>query len=178
MSFCCDTKCLSWMYTHVPSWECPGGSVSNESACSAGDLGLIPELGRSPGEGNGNPLQCSCLENPMDGGAWLATVHQIARVEHDLATFCTGGVYTSKLLSQFVPSSPSPSSPHVHSLHMYFYSCPANKFICTTFLDSIDALINDTCFSLSGLTSLSMIISRSIHGAANGISFTLLCNRN
>ena len=48
----------------------PGGSDAEESACSTGDLGLIPGLGRLPGEGNGNPLQYSCLENPMDGGAW------------------------------------------------------------------------------------------------------------
>ncbi|CAI9157067.1 unnamed protein product [Rangifer tarandus platyrhynchus] len=48
----------------------PGGSDSKASACNAGDLGLIPGLGRSPGKGNGNPLQYSCLENPMDGGAW------------------------------------------------------------------------------------------------------------
>ena len=48
------------------------------SACNVGDLGLIPGLGRFPGEGNGNPLQCSCLENPMDGGAWWATVHGVA----------------------------------------------------------------------------------------------------
>ena len=47
----------------------PGGSDGKESACSAGDMGLIPGLGRSPGEGNGNPLQYSCLENPMDRGA-------------------------------------------------------------------------------------------------------------
>ena len=46
------------------------------SACNAGDPGLIPGLGRSPGEGNGNPLQYSCLENSMDGGAWWATVHR------------------------------------------------------------------------------------------------------
>ena len=48
----------------------PGGSEVKVSACNAGDLGSVPGLGRSPGEGNGNPLQCSCLENPMDGGAW------------------------------------------------------------------------------------------------------------
>ena len=48
----------------------PGGLAGKESACSAGDLGLIPGLGRSPGEGNGNPLQYSYLENPMEGGAW------------------------------------------------------------------------------------------------------------
>ena len=48
------------------------GSDSKESACNAGDLGLIPGSGRSPGEGNGNRFQYSCLENPMDGGAWQA----------------------------------------------------------------------------------------------------------
>ena len=48
----------------------PGGSDGKESACKAGNPGLIPGLGRSPGEGNGNPAQYSCLENPMDGGAW------------------------------------------------------------------------------------------------------------
>ena len=48
---------------------------SKESTCNAGDLGSIPGLGRHPGEGNGNPLQYSCLKNPMDRGAWWATVH-------------------------------------------------------------------------------------------------------
>ena len=48
----------------------PGGSDGKTSAYNAGDLGSIPGSGRSPGEGNGNPLQCSCLENPMDGGSW------------------------------------------------------------------------------------------------------------
>ena len=52
----------------------PGGSDSKESACNAGVSGVIPGLGRSPGEGNGNPLQYFCLENPMDRGAWRATV--------------------------------------------------------------------------------------------------------
>ena len=56
----------------------PGGSGSNESAHNAGDRGSIPESGRSPGEGNGYPLQYSCLENSMDIGAWLATVHGVA----------------------------------------------------------------------------------------------------
>ena len=54
----------------------PGGS--EVKACNAGDLGLIPGLGRSSGEGNGNPLQYFCLENPMDEGAWWATVHGVA----------------------------------------------------------------------------------------------------
>ena len=51
-------------------WGFPNGSDGTVSACNAGDLGSIPGLGRSPGEGNGNPLQYSCLENPMDGRAW------------------------------------------------------------------------------------------------------------
>ena len=50
-----------------------------ESACNAGDQGLIPGLGTSPGGGNGNPLQYSCLENPMDRGAWWETIHRIAQ---------------------------------------------------------------------------------------------------
>ena len=61
-------------------------SVGKESACNAGDLGLIPGSGRSPGEGNGNPPQCSCLENPMDRGAWQATICVVVRVRHDLVT--------------------------------------------------------------------------------------------
>ena len=64
----------------------PHSLVGKKSACHAGDLGLISGSGRSPGEGNGNPLQYSCLENPMDRGALQATVHGVAREEHDLAT--------------------------------------------------------------------------------------------
>ena len=56
----------------------PSGSDSKQSACSVGDLGSIPVSGRSPGEGNGNPLQYSCLEKSTDRGAWWATVHAIA----------------------------------------------------------------------------------------------------
>ena len=57
----------------------PGGAEVKASACNAGDLGSISGLGRSPAEGNGNPLQYSCLENPMDKGAWWATVHGVAK---------------------------------------------------------------------------------------------------
>ena len=63
----------------------PGGS--DGKASHAGDLGSIPGLGRSPGEGNGNPLQYSCLENPMDGGAWLAIVHGVAKSRTRLSDF-------------------------------------------------------------------------------------------
>ena len=55
----------------------PGGSVVKNPPAKARDVGLLPGLGRSPGEGNGNPLQYSCLENPMDGGTWWATVHGV-----------------------------------------------------------------------------------------------------
>ena len=64
----------------------PCSSVGKESACSAGDPGSIPGSGKFPGEGNGNPLLFSCLENPMDRGAWQATVHGVAKVGHDLET--------------------------------------------------------------------------------------------
>ena len=57
----------------------PGGSEDKVSACNAGDPGSIPGLGKSPGEGNGDPFQYSCLENPMDRGAWRATVHGVSK---------------------------------------------------------------------------------------------------
>ena len=57
----------------------PGGSDREESTCNAGDPGSIPRSGRSPGEGNGHPFQYSCLEKPMDTGAWRATVHGITK---------------------------------------------------------------------------------------------------
>ena len=59
-----------------------GGAVVNNPPANARDAGLIPGSGRSPGEGNGNPLQYSCLGNPMDRGAWQATVPGVARVRH------------------------------------------------------------------------------------------------
>ena len=61
----------------------PSSSDDKESACNVGDPGLISGLGRPPGEGNSNPLQYSCLENPMHGGAWWATVVGSLRVGHD-----------------------------------------------------------------------------------------------
>ena len=72
---------LMW---RTDSWEkkilgYPSGSIGKESVCNAGDLGSIPGSGRSPGEGNGNPLQYSCLENATDKGARLATVREISK---------------------------------------------------------------------------------------------------
>ena len=63
----------------------PGGSDSTESACNAGDWSLIPGSGRSPGEENGNPLQYSCLENPMDRRAWWAAVHEVTQGQTQLS---------------------------------------------------------------------------------------------
>ena len=64
----------------------PYSSIRKVSACNAEDLGSIPGSGRSPGEEHGNPLQYSCLENPIDRGAWRAIAHEVTRVRHDLAT--------------------------------------------------------------------------------------------
>ena len=62
----------------------PGGSDGKKSACNAGDLGLIPGLGRSPGGGHGNPLQYSCLENLMVRGPWQATVPRVTKIQIQL----------------------------------------------------------------------------------------------
>ena len=72
----------------------PGGSEVKASACNAGDLGLIPGLGKYPGEGNGNPLQYSCLKNPMDGGAWWTTVHGVAESRTRLSDFTLTFTFT------------------------------------------------------------------------------------
>ena len=69
-------------FVELPQWF-----SSKESACNAGDagdLGSIPESGRSPGKGHGNPLQYSCLESPMGRGAWRATVHRVAKSQTQL----------------------------------------------------------------------------------------------
>ena len=71
---------LCWLNSHLGF---PGDTVIKDppaNAGEAGDEGLIPGSGRSPGGGNGNPLQYSYLENPMDSGAWQATVHEVAKV--------------------------------------------------------------------------------------------------
>ena len=72
-------------YTHAGGF--PGGSDGKASTCNAGDPGSIPELGRPPGEGNDNPLQYSCLENSMDGGAWWATIHGVTKSWTRLSDF-------------------------------------------------------------------------------------------
>ena len=63
----------------MKNWDFPGGSNGEEAACNAGDLGLIPGSRTSPGGGNGHSLQYSCLENPMDRGAWWDIFHRVAK---------------------------------------------------------------------------------------------------
>ena len=94
-------NCPSWVSFQVfPEGQgFPGGSVSKESARSAGDLSLIPLSERCPGEGNGNPLQYSCLGNPMDRGAWQVTVHGVTRVRYNLATKPPPPIGQSKSMS-------------------------------------------------------------------------------
>ena len=77
----------------------PGGSVVKNRLANAGDMGSIPGLGRSSGEGNGNPLQYSCLENPMDRGAWQATVHGVTKSQTQLSNFTS--LFTKCILSIF-----------------------------------------------------------------------------
>ena len=78
--FCIRDNLIFSYFWFLVTFNCSlsGGSDSKESAWNAGDLGSIPGLGRSPAEGNGNSLQCSCLKNPMDRGAWQATAHGVA----------------------------------------------------------------------------------------------------
>ena len=70
-------KCFILHY--IGGYGSPRGSDGKESAFNAEDPGLIPGSERFPGEGNGNPLQYSCLENPMDRGAWIATIHRVSK---------------------------------------------------------------------------------------------------
>ena len=89
-------------------WGFPGGSEVKISACNAGDPGWIPGSERSPGEGNGNPLQYSCLKNPMDRGAWWAAVHGIVKSWTQLSvracvhTHIHTHIYISHLLYPYI----------------------------------------------------------------------------
>ena len=98
----------------------PGGSAGKESACNVGDPGLIPGLGRSPEEGNGNPLQYSCLENSMDRGAWWAAVQGVEKSQTWLSNkhFFLLGV-----LSLW------PSGTHLGSLSVNFFICKKRTYL-------------------------------------------------
>ena len=91
----------------------PCSSVGKESTFNAGDLGLIPGLGRSPREGNGNPLQHPCLENPMDRGAWQTTVHRVTRVRQELVTKPPNHHHVLNAESSYISCVASGSVPHV-----------------------------------------------------------------
>ena len=93
---------------------CPGGSDGKAPVCNAGDPGSISGLGRSPGEGNGSPLQHSCLENPMDRGAWWATVHGVARSQTRL-----GASTYSLTVSSATPLPMGRLLPCLGLLHIY-----------------------------------------------------------
>ena len=80
------SRCLYYIYIYTHTHTLPCSSDGKESACSAGDLGLIPGSGRSPGEGNGNPLQYSCLENPHGQRSLAGHSPRSRRVGHDWAT--------------------------------------------------------------------------------------------
>ena len=89
-------------------WGFPCGSVGKESACNAGDLGSIPGSKSSPGEGNGNPLQYSCLKNPMDRGDWQATVYRAAKSWTRLKrqSMHTPGPSRASVVAQSLKNSP------------------------------------------------------------------------
>ena len=93
----------SFLYSSSVYSGFPGGSEVKASACNAGNLSSIPGLARSPGEGNGNPLQYSYPENPMDGGAWWATVHGVAESQTQLSDFTHFCVFLLPLLNIFCP---------------------------------------------------------------------------
>ena len=108
----------------------PGGSDGKASACNAGDPGSIPGLGRSTGKGNGNPLQCSCLGNPVDRGVWWATVHGVPKSQILLRDFH----FTSHSLVILVQRKTS--SLHLLSSRKHgdvpprsLLNCPRNQYI-------------------------------------------------
>ena len=105
------TERLNWTEL-IYYLDFPGGSDGKESACNSGDLGPIPGLGRSPGEGNGNPYQYSCLENPMDREAWQATVHEVAE---ELNT------------TEWLSPSLSVSYTHTHTLTKLIARCESSN---------------------------------------------------
>ena len=86
---------------YLVSWGFPGGSDDKGSVCNVRDPGSIPGLGRYPGEGNGSPLQYSCLENPMDRGAWQATVHRVTQSQQDRSYLATHIIWLLQPVSPF-----------------------------------------------------------------------------
>ena len=105
----CLVTCSAWRI----AWDLGHGSDGKASACNVGDPGSISESERSPGEGNGNPLQYSCLENSMDGGAWWATVHGVTKSRTWLSDFtfflyrCSSSSQPLLCFGRTIPKHPS-----------------------------------------------------------------------
>ena len=105
-------------------------SEGKTSAWNAGDLGSIPGSGRSPAEGNGNPLQYSCLENPMEGGAWWATVHGVAKSGQEMSNFTFTFTLVPLSLDYVLPQQQAPPywkpthPSRAESHEMFFSSFP------------------------------------------------------
>ena len=107
------------------------GSEVKASACNAGDLGSIPGSGRSPGEGNGNPHQYSCLENPMDGGAWWATVYGVAKSWTRQSDFTFTHVYNHLFhCSNFAHTFRSLKNMKTHMLYFHFLCFCLSTLLC------------------------------------------------
>ena len=118
----------------IKKWKgSPGGSDGKESACNARDLGLIPGSWRSPGGGNSNPLQHSCLESPMDRGTWQATVHGITESQILLSDWAHADVISSHFLLQeiFMTQGSNPGLLHCRRIvnHLSHLGSPIYVFI-------------------------------------------------
>ena len=114
-----DRMCRS---TFKPVWmSTPGGSDGKESACNVGDWDLIPGSGRSPGGGNGNPVQYSCLENPTDRGAWRTTVYRVTKSRtrlSDLRCLTCSQILTNKLCDLVSKSTCLSLSFHIYKTRL------------------------------------------------------------
>ena len=125
----CSQTFLKLRWGHEAYTHC--GSDSKESACSAGDPGLIPGSRRSPGEGNGNPLQYPCLENSIDWGAWLATDHGVAESDTTEQLHFTNIINTSHSLSSFLTSNSQSVVLHPFYYHEYLKANPRYHVVST-----------------------------------------------
>ena len=117
----------------------PGGSVIKnlpDSAGAAGDADSVPGLGRSPGEGNGNPLQYSCWENPMDRGAWRVTVHRVSKSLTWLSDWACMqcAVWSNSILVRPQTHGHAMYPPTSHSFHCLFYTTYGQSLWVTCFL--------------------------------------------
>ena len=106
------------LHHHQLAYRFPWWLSSKEPACNAGDVGLIPGLGRSPGGGHGNPLEYSCLEKPMGRGAWRATVHSVAKSQTQVKQLSMHAqlTYRASLVAQVVKNPPAMQETQVQSL--------------------------------------------------------------